>query len=242
MYSLVPEQDYLLMNWYAGRMNGVKNFLPSRREFFSTLVFWFLILALSFDQADMSHTVKILKEKTAFNKKLIIEEGKISIDKKKISRARVVREDASAILVYNTETKKVILTQQFRFPIASKTKEDILEIVAGKIEGGKSPEETAIKETEEEIGYRIKKENLKLLMSCFSTPGYSSEKYYVYLAKVTNADKVSEGGGNKDENEYVQITELGLEDFKARIRNAEIKDAKTYLAALYLFCYGGLED
>ena len=184
--------------------------------------------------------IKILKEKTAFNKKLIIEEGKISINKKKVSHERVLREDASAVLVYNAETGKVILTRQFRFAIASKSKEDILEIVAGKIEGGKSPDETAIREVEEETGYRTKKENLKLLLSCFSTPGYSSECFYIYYARVTNADKISEGGGEEKENEFIQVTELGLEEFRSMIQNAEIKDAKTYIAALYLFSYGNI--
>lgn len=182
--------------------------------------------------------VKILKERTAFNKKLIVEEGKISINKKRIKRERVLREDAAAVLVYNTDTKKVILTRQFRFPIAGKSHEDILEIVAGKIEGGKSPEETAIKETEEETGYKIRQENLKLLLSCFSTPGYSSECFYVYYAKVTNSDRVSEGGGKKEENEFIQVVELDLDEFRNMVQKAEIKDAKTYVAALYLFCYG----
>jgi nudix-type nucleoside diphosphatase (YffH/AdpP family) len=187
------------------------------------------------------NTIKILKEKTAFNKKLVVEEGKISINKKKVSRERVLREDAAAVLLYNTETQKIILTKQFRFAIAAKSKEDILEIVAGKIEGGKSAEETAIKEVEEETGYRIRKENLKFLLSCFSTPGYSSECFHVYYAKVNNADKVSEGGGLKEENEFIQVIELGSEEFKNMIQSAEIKDAKTYLAALYLFSYAGTD-
>jgi nudix-type nucleoside diphosphatase (YffH/AdpP family) len=201
---------------------------------------WTMLAPYFSPEFDMNN-VKILKEKTAFNKKLVIEEGKISINKKKVSRERVLREDAAAVLVYNSETKKVILTKQFRFAIASKIREDILEIVAGKIEGGKSAEETAIKEVEEETGYKPRKENLKFLLSCFSTPGYSSECFHVYYAKVTNADKVSEGGGLKEESEFIQVIELELEDFRSRIQKAEIKDAKTYLAALYLFSYGGTD-
>jgi nudix-type nucleoside diphosphatase (YffH/AdpP family) len=153
----------------------------------------------------------------------------------------VVREDAVAVLVYNVDSKKVILTKQFRFAIASKSKKDILEIVAGKIEGGKSPDETAIKEVEEEIGYKIKSGNLKLLLSCFSTPGYSTESFYVYYAKVTNSDKVSEGGGEEKENEFIQVVELDPGEFKLMIQKAEIKDAKTYIAALYLFCYNNMD-
>jgi nudix-type nucleoside diphosphatase (YffH/AdpP family) len=199
------------------------------------------MLASYFSAEYDMNNVKILKEKTAFNKKLVIEEGKISINKKKVSRERVLREDAAAVLVYNSETKKVVLTRQFRFAIASKIKEDILEIVAGKIEGGKSAEETAIKEAKEETGYRLRKENLKFLLSCFSTPGYSSECFHIYYAKVTNSDKVSEGGGLKEEDEFIQVIELELEDFRSRIQKAEIMDAKTYLAALYLFSYGGTD-
>jgi len=179
--------------------------------------------------------LKVLNEKVVFDDKLIIEIGEISDDNNnKFSRFRLKRADAAAVLILNTDTNNVILTKQFRYPISSKTKELILEIVAGRMDEGEQPLQAAIREAEEEVGYQIKPENIKLLVSCFASPGYSSECFYIYYATVTNADKVSDGGGLKIENEYISVIELSFNEFNTLIKNGNIKDAKTYIAGLYL--------
>ena len=178
---------------------------------------------------------QILKEKTVLNDKLIVEEGEILFNKEeKYSRMRVNHEDAATVLILNTDTNKVVLTKQFRYAITSKTKEHIIEIVAGKVGKKEKPIQTVGREAEEEIGYKIKPDRIKFLLSCFSTPGYSSERFFVYYATVTNADKASEGKGVKSEHEHIKIIEMDLIDFTTLIRNGEIKDAKTYIAGLYL--------
>lgn len=176
---------------------------------------------------------KIIKEKKVFEDKLIIEEATLSDDSNKtFTKLRLKREDASAVLLVNTESGKVILTKQFRYAISSKTSKQIVEIVAGKIDKGEEPLETAIRETEEEVGYKIKPENIKLLGKCFASPGYSSECFFIYYAHVTNADKVSKGGGLESEKEYIEIVELTIDEFKNQIKEGRIEDAKTYIAGL----------
>lgn len=178
---------------------------------------------------------KILKEEILFNNRLIIEKAEI-IDEhnNNFSRLRLKREDASAVLILNTETDKIILTKQFRYAISSKIKEPILEIVAGRIDEGEEPLQTAIREVEEEVGYRIDPKNIQLLVSCFASPGYSSECFYIYYATVTNVDKISEGGGLETENESLSVVEMDSKEFKSLIKTGNIKDAKTYIAGLYL--------
>lgn len=176
---------------------------------------------------------KIIKEEKVFEDKLIIEEATLTDDTNKaFTKLRVNREDASAVLLINTESGKVILTKQFRYAVSSKTSTHILEIVAGKIDKGEEPLETAIRETEEEVGYKIKPENIKLLVKCFASPGYSSECFYIYYAHVTNADKISKGGGLESEKEYIEIVELTVNEFKNQIKEGRIEDAKTYIAGL----------
>jgi ADP-ribose pyrophosphatase len=178
---------------------------------------------------------KVLNEKIIFNDKMIIEKAEIKDENdNNFFRLRLKRADASAVLILNTDTDKIILTKQFRYAISLKTKEPILEIVAGKIDEGEEPLQTAIREIEEEVGYRIKPKNIQLLVSCFASPGYSSECFYIYYATVTNADKVSEGGGLKNENEYISVIEMNKHEFNSLIKNGKIKDAKTYIAGLYL--------
>ena len=182
-------------------------------------------------------TINIVKEKKLLDKALVIREGELTDGKKTFKRMGVDRQDAAAVLVLNTDSNKVVLTKQYRYPITFKTSETILEIVAGKVDKDENPLDTAIRETEEETGYKIKKENIRFLLSCFSTPGYSGERFFIYYATVTDKDKVSEGGGKKDEDEDIEIVEMGREDFDKLIRTEAIHDAKTYIAGLYLLLH-----
>lgn len=177
---------------------------------------------------------KILNEKIVFDDILIIEKAELSDGENTFSRLRINRQDAAAVLVVNTETDKVILTKQFRYAISAKAEEPIYEIVAGKIDPGENPLNAAIRETEEETGYRVQPANIKLLVSCFSSPGYTSEMFHIYYATVTNADKISKGGGMENENEKIEVIEMKRKDFQELIRSGRIADAKTYVAGLFL--------
>lgn len=177
---------------------------------------------------------EIIKEKEVFNDILIIEKAELHDGSEAYSRLRVKRPEAAAVLVFNTETQKVILTKQFRYAIHDKVKEPIIEIVAGKLDPGENPIEAAIRETEEEIGYRVPAERMKHLVSCFASPGYTSEKFHLYLASVTNPDKINNGGGLEEEKENIEVIEMDLSEFKTLIANRTIEDAKTYIAAAFL--------
>ncbi len=177
---------------------------------------------------------KVVHEKNVFNKALVIREGEISDGSDTFSKLGVDREDAAAVFILNTDTNKVILTRQFRYPLTFKTSQSILEIVAGKIEGNEEPLAAAIREAEEETGYRINIGKIQLLFSCFATPGYSAERFFIYHATVTNADKISKGGGKEDENEHIEVVEMDKDEFDKLIQNGIIQDAKTYLAGLRL--------
>lgn len=97
--------------------------------------------------------------------------------------------------------------------------------------------QAAIRETREETGYAIRAENIQLLLSCFSTPGYSSECFYIYYATVTDKDKVAQGGGLKEENEAIECVEIEAGDFVRLVKEAKLRDAKTYIAGLYFANY-----
>lgn len=175
------------------------------------------------------HTVS--NRTIVFNKHLRIEEADISDAQHTYKRERINREDAVAVLVRNTETNRIILTRQFRYAVYDKVNGNILEVLAGKIEN-EDPLYAALREAEEETGYRIRPENIHLLTTCFPTPGYSTERYFIYSATVTNADKVSEGGGLKEEDEDIETVEMEPEEFYRMIYSGDILDAKTYIAGL----------
>lgn len=69
----------------------------------------------------------------------------------------------------------IVLVEQFRIA----TKNSLIEIPAGKIEKGETPEDAARREMNEEIGYSGK---LTPLFQCYLAPGYDTEKMYFFLA------------------------------------------------------------
>jgi ADP-ribose pyrophosphatase len=174
---------------------------------------------------------KILHEEIVFKDSLTLEKGQLQNNAgNTFSRVRVTRQDASCVLVLNTDSNRIILTKQFRYGAAPKTNEYLLEIVAGRVDEGEEPFTTAIRETEEEIGYRVKKENLNYVSTCFSSPAYTSERYHIYFALVTDADKKSVGGGLENENESIELVEMDKSVFKEKILTGQFADAKTYVA------------
>src|SRR5206468_565827 len=103
-----------------------------------------------------------------------------------------------------------------------------------KIDAKEEPLTAAIREAEEETGYKINIGKIQLLFSCFATPGYSAERFFIYYATVLNSDKVSAGGGKEDEHEHIEVVEMDKNEFDKLIQNGSIQDAKTYLAGLKL--------
>lgn len=147
-------------------------------------------------------------------------------------RYKLTRADAVTILVFNEDTKKVTLVKQLRYPIVHHTSENILEAVAGKIDAGESPKAAAVRELKEEVGYVITEDRLSKPIEIFASPGYSTEKLYIFLAVVKDSDKdPNAGGGVAGEHENIETVEMDLNEFIAKVQSNEIKDSKTIISA-----------
>jgi ADP-ribose pyrophosphatase len=150
-------------------------------------------------------------------------------------RSKIEREDAAAVVLYDKSKDVFHFIRQFRYPVEGRTKSYLLELVAGKIDkAGEDPIKTAIRETEEEAGFVVPKKNMRLLCSFFASPGYTTEKYHLFLAQVSEEDRKTKGGGLEAENEYISMESLSRKDYFERCNKGEIEDAKTLLAGLWL--------
>jgi len=184
--------------------------------------------------------IKIISEIRAYDSYFKVDKALVSDTKENgtietYSRYKLTRPDAVAVLILNKDTEKVILVKQFRYPIADREPNGVLEIVAGKMDEGETPEQTVVRETLEEVGYKIDISCLSEPIISYSSPGYSSEKVYTYLAYVNNSMKISKGGGLDSEHESLEIVEIDAEKFMQMVRSGEIIDSKTIIAANYLF-------
>ncbi len=116
---------------------------------------------------------------------------------------------------------KILLVRQFRYPY----KEEILELPAGKLNPGESPEQTAIRELEEEGG--IKAGHVEKMFDVYPSPGYTEEIIRIYKALDIQKTNV-----HLDEDEFLESVWIEKDKLKEMIKKGEIKDAKTIIALL----------
>jgi len=151
-----------------------------------------------------------------------------------IVRLNLDRGHAVAAIIYNVTNKTLLFVKQFRYPVFANEPENAwsLEIPAGMIEPGKTPEETMIREIIEETGYRVN--NVRPLFSFYPTPGGSNEKIYLFFSTVNSKDRINMGGGLIEEGEDIQLIELPPKQAFKMIQSGEIIDAKTIIALQWL--------
>ena len=151
-----------------------------------------------------------------------------------VRRLHFERGETVAALIYNTDTQKVVLVNQFRYPAFTKGSGWLTEVVAGILKTGEDPVEAIIREVEEETGFKVSK--LEHIASFFVSPGGSSEMIKLYYTEVKAVDKISEGGGLIEEGEDVKLVELTVDELKQMLINAELVDSKTLIAAQWFVC------
>jgi len=149
-----------------------------------------------------------------------------------VDRLMLKRADAAAVIIFNTDTERVLLIRQFRHSTYDKGPGWIIEAVAGVIEQGEPSEDAVKREAIEEVGYKLR--NIEKVATFYTSPGYTTERMFVYYAEVTNADKVAEGGGMEEENEYIETVAFTLDELNNAIQNDKLNDSKTIIAANYL--------
>ncbi|AFL80028.1 protein containing C-terminal region of TrgB protein [Aequorivita sublithincola DSM 14238] len=173
----------------------------------------------------------ISEEKVVFHDHYKIIKAKVAYDtfegkQIKTNRLAFERGDSVAILLYEKETKSVLLTNQFRYPTCKNNDGWLLEIPAGSMEENENPNECVTREVMEELGYKIT--NPKHINTFYSSPGASTERIFLFFSEVSKNDKTEKGGGAEDENEDIQLIRLPASEITSKI--LEFKDAKTILA------------
>lgn len=142
------------------------------------------------------------------------------------------RGDGAAILPFDPDRGTVLLVRQFRWPaFVTGHKEPLIEACAGLLD--KDDAETCIrKEAEEELGYRLN--GVRLLFTPYMSPGSVTERLWLFAARYSPADRISEGGGAPEEGEDIEVLEMAVDDAMAAISDGRIIDAKTILLLQHL--------
>jgi ADP-ribose pyrophosphatase len=137
------------------------------------------------------------------------------------TRREVVEHHGAVAIVPRLDRDTILMIRQYRQAVG----ETLLEIPAGTLEEGESPDACAARELEEEIGYRAG--GLRRMFSQYLAPGYSSEVLHAYFA-----EDLTPAQGHRDVDEVIEVVPVTTADIEPMILDGRIKDAKTIAALL----------
>lgn len=117
---------------------------------------------------------------------------------------------------------RVLLIQQYRYA----ARQYLWELVAGRMDGGETPEQGAARELKEETGYSAKK--LRIFLELFPTPGFLEEKMYLLLA-----EGLTPGEATPEDDEKIIAKAYTHKQLDGMLRSKKLRDAKTIAGILY---------
>lgn len=128
----------------------------------------------------------------------------------------IVDHHGSIVIVPVFADGLIALVKQYRHPVSGY----IYEIPAGTLNKDEDPIQGARRELEEEIG--VKCEKIEKLTEFYVSPGFLTEKMFVYLAT-----GFTETQQNLDDDEFIEIHKFSFEEIFRMISENTIQDAKT---------------
>ena len=167
---------------------------------------------------------KILEEKL-IHKGNFLEFVNVDVElpnKEKANRDVVKHPGAAAVLAF-LDDENIVLVEQYRLPI----KQVMIEIPAGKLDKNEDPKVSAVRELEEETGYKA--ENIEYLGRISTAPGFCDEIIYIY-----KAENLTIGEKHEDEDEFTNVKIVNISEVKEMIKKGEIIDCKTLSAFAFL--------
>jgi 8-oxo-dGTP pyrophosphatase MutT (NUDIX family) len=145
-------------------------------------------------------------------------------DGEEVERELAVHPGAAAVVAHDGQS--LYLIKQPREAVGEQA---LLEIPAGKLDQeGEGPLETAKRELVEEIGKGARE--WEHLVTCWASPGFSNEKYYVYLAT-----DLYDAEAEPDENERIELETVPLDRIDDAIQRTT--DAKSLIGLLWFRAY-----
>ncbi|ACV62551.1 NUDIX hydrolase [Desulfofarcimen acetoxidans DSM 771] len=170
---------------------------------------------------------KTLESKVVYQGKVLsLRLDEVALPNGSTSKREVVEHAGAVTVIAITNDQKVLLVRQFRYSVG----EVMLELPAGGLKRGEEPLICAKRELKEETGWEA--EEWRELPSFFTTPGFTNEKMYLFLAR-----NLTYTGQDLDEDEFIQVISVPLQNTLDMVRRGEIRDAKSIVGILLAESY-----
>ena len=134
-----------------------------------------------------------------------------------------INHPGAVVIVPILPNGEIALIKQFRYAAGS----EFIELPAGKLDAGEDPEKCALRELEEEIGYRANK--IKFLANIHPAIGFTNEIMGVFLAE--NLEKTQH---NRDKDEFLKLVPTTLTEALNLVWENKITDVKSIIGLLWL--------
>jgi ADP-ribose pyrophosphatase len=142
------------------------------------------------------------------------------------------RGHAAAVLPYDPVRDQVVLVEQFRIGAIDAPGDPwLMEIVAGMIDPGETPEEVVRREAIEESGCVI--QEVVPICEYFVSPGGTSERLTLFCGQV-DTSRASGIYGAAGEDEDIRVVVLSADDAFAQLQAGKIKAAAPIIALQWL--------
>lgn len=128
--------------------------------------------------------------------------------------------DCIAVVVIDNDDN-ILLVNQYRQPVGK----ELLEIPAGGIDPGESPEDAVRRELREETGFAPG--NIERLGGFYSTPGYCTEYLYLYLATDLTYSPLK-----AEDTEGISVMRVPASQVSSLITSGRICDSKSIAGLL----------
>lgn len=140
------------------------------------------------------------------------------------AKREIVNHPGAVAVIAFTAEGKLVVVEQYRKAL----ERSIVEIPAGKLEPEEQPAATARRELEEETGYACKE--LTYLQTFATSPGFADEVIHLFIAR--GLTPVQEKAA-LDDDEFVELMEITLQEAEAMMASGAIYDAKTAYAVMW---------
>lgn len=149
-----------------------------------------------------------------------------------MERELFVRDPAVVMLPYDPVRDQVVCVEQFRIGALDMPYSPwLLELVAGIIEAGESPEQVARREAHEEAGLDVGE--LEFICRYQVSPGGNTEEIILFCGRV---DATRAGGlhGLDSEHEDIRVHVLDFADVQAALRAGQVRNAAGIIGLQWL--------